>query len=183
MHERFKLTLARSALIGMSIAAFSIIAGPPSANAADLARPLPACNLKLLDEERSLDLHRYNGQVIYVDFWASWCTSCAQSFPFLNALHRQFAGKGLFIVGINVDENLVDARAFLRTTPAAFAIAADPNGVCPSLFEVPAMPASYLIDRTGKIRYVHLGYREKDQTVIVKHVESLLAEDAKRSGP
>jgi peroxiredoxin len=102
--------------------------------------------------------------------------SCAESFPFLNELHAQLAGQGLEIVGVSLDEEKADALGFLQKIPAQFAIAWDPEGKCPALYEVKAMPSSYLIDRKGQIRYVHLGFRAGDREDILRRVKEVLAE-------
>lgn len=136
----------------------------------------PNCALTSMDGKQSSDMHQYRGKVVYVDFWASWCGPCAQSFPFLNDLNREFSPKGLQVLGINVDENLKDAQTFLTKHPASFSTAADASGKCPQDFAVKAMPSTYLIDRNGVIRYTHLGFRPSETKQLRAMVEQLLAE-------
>lgn len=113
--------------------------------------------------------------MLYVDFWASWCAPCAKAFPFLNALHQDYADRGLLVVGISVDEKPDDANAFIRTHPALFITAIDPTGVCPKAFSVPGMPSSYLVDRKGIIHQVHTGFRDSDIVQRRQQIEQLLA--------
>lgn len=121
-----------------------------------------------------METGQLHGRVVYLDFWASWCGPCAQAFPFLNALQMEFGERGLVVVGVNVDETPADALRFLQQIPAAFAVGADPAGTCPRAFGVEAMPSSYLIDRSGVIRYVHFGFRAGDAPDLRRRVDQLL---------
>jgi thiol-disulfide isomerase/thioredoxin len=118
----------------------------------------------------------FKGQVVYLDFWASWCTPCKASFPFMNELHQQHGGKGLVVLAVNVDEQRTAAERFLAQTPAKFRIAYDPKGATPEQFQVKAMPTAVLIDRTGAVRHVHAGFRERDKDALRAQVEALLLE-------
>ena len=144
--------------------------------AAEVGNPMPACLVSLLGETKTEDLQKYKGQVLYVDFWASWCIPCAHSFPFLNELHEQFKEKGLQIVGINLDENVNDAKDFLAKFPARFTVVADATKQCAKDFDVKAMPSSYIVDKKGHIHHVHLGFRPGETQELRALVESLLAE-------
>jgi cytochrome c biogenesis protein CcmG, thiol:disulfide interchange protein DsbE len=116
------------------------------------------------------------GQVVLVDFWASWCGPCRESFPFLNRMHAQYAAKGLRVVGINVDEKQTDAARFLSKIPAQFVVLYDASGATPKSYDVKVMPSSYLIGRDGKIRFVHQGFRAKDQAALEAAIQSALQE-------
>jgi thiol-disulfide isomerase/thioredoxin len=136
----------------------------------------PACALKKIADGTPLDLARFRGQVVYLDFWASWCGPCAESFPFLNELHSELQTQGLAVVAVNLDENRGDADGFLGKIPARFLVAADSTGQCPERFGVETMPMSYLIDRTGKVRHVQTGFRASERAGIRDKVLALLAE-------
>ncbi|SER70843.1 Peroxiredoxin [Nitrosomonas sp. Nm51] len=137
-------------------------------------KPSPACALTTLDGQPVKSLQALKGEVIYLDFWASWCPPCVQSFPFLNQLHREFGEQGLRIIGVNLDEKTADANAFLNKHDAQFAIAADPTKQCAKDFDVIAMPSSYLIDREGVVRYIHRGFRPGETDKLRMVVEQLL---------
>jgi thiol-disulfide isomerase/thioredoxin len=139
-------------------------------------RPAPPCNLKQMETDEPYDLDQFRGKVLYVDFWASWCGPCVKSFPFLNKLDRDLKEQGLEVVGINLDENLEDASAFLARHPARFRIAVDPDKSCPRDFGVQGMPTSYLIDRQGMIRFVHPGFRPGEASQLRSIIEQLLNE-------
>lgn len=151
--------------------------------ASEVGRAAPNCVLAPLGgAEQRYDLRQFQGKVLYVDFWASWCTPCAQSFPFLNGLHHDLQERGLQVLGVNLDENLDDAQHFLAEHPAHFTVAAAAGGQCPQDFGVKAMPSSYLIDRRGVIRHVHLGFRPGEAEQVRALVEQLLAEPQPPAG-
>lgn len=136
----------------------------------------PACALSPLTTPEAVDIRQLRGKVVYVDFWASWCGPCAQAFPFMNSLDREFRERGLQIVGINLDEHQADAHRFLAKHAVSFRLAADPGGDCPRRFGVRAMPSSYLIDRNGVVRYEHVGFRIGETGGLRQVLEQLLAE-------
>jgi peroxiredoxin len=138
--------------------------------------PVPACTLKSWGTETPVDPGRFKGQVLYVDFWASWCMPCVHSFSFMNALYRELRVQGLQVLAINLDENPEDARTFLARHPADFIVAVDASGRCPESFGVLGMPSSFLVDRRGVVRHAHLGFRPGEAEELRKLVEELLAE-------
>lgn len=145
----------------------------------EVGQAAPNCKLETLAQESTTkDLEQHRGKVLYVDFWASWCGPCAQSFPFMNAMQREFGDKGLQILAINVDEKSEDAKAFLDKHPASFNLAADATGQCPKRFGVKGMPTSYLVDKQGVIRHIHLGFRAGEADKVRSMVENLLNEES-----
>lgn len=137
---------------------------------------LPSCTLASLDGAHTHNLQALQGKVVYVDFWASWCPPCVRSFPFLSQLDHDLKDQGLHVVGINLDENVADAEAFLDRFPVDFSIVTDPSKQCAKDFEVVAMPSSYLIDRKGVIRHVHYGFRSGEVPALRSKIEQLLME-------
>ncbi len=99
------------------------------------------------------------GKVVLVDFWASWCEPCKQSFPVMEELHRRYAERGLVIIAINVDENRPDMEAFLKKNAATFIVLRDANQKLVEKTGIATMPSSFLIDRQGKVRFQHTGFR------------------------
>lgn len=123
-----------------------------------------------------LDLSQYRGKVVYLDFWASWCGPCRQSFPFMNALRQKYATQGLAVVAVNVDANRQDANQFLQSTPASFPVVFDSKGSLAEQYNVPGMPTTLLIDRHGKIRDTRIGFRSNEKADYEAEVERLLDE-------
>lgn len=165
--QRFKrrLVLFTASLLGLVT---------PSVHAVAVGAIAPDCALSSLVDQQSSHLNQYKGKVVYVDFWASWCGPCAKSFPFLNKLHQQFKDQGLQIIGVNLDENLDEAKTFLSKIPAEFAISVDVSKQCAEAFAVEAMPSSYIIDRKGLVHHIHLGFREGAAEELQTTIEQLL---------
>ncbi|MGW8393076.1 choice-of-anchor D domain-containing protein [Pseudoduganella sp. HUAS MS19] len=122
----------------------------------------------------AVKLEHYQGKLVYIDFWASWCGPCRQSFPWMNEMQARYGGQGLQVVGINVDARTDDARSFLNATPASFVIAFDPNGTAPRNYGVKGMPSSVLIGPDGKVLYEHSGFRPADRSVLEARIKSAL---------
>jgi thiol-disulfide isomerase/thioredoxin len=99
------------------------------------------------------------GKVVLVDFWASWCEPCKQSFPVMEELHKRYSERGLVIIAVNVDENRPDMEAFLKKNAATFVVLRDANQKLVEKAGIATMPSSFLIDREGKVRFVHTGFR------------------------
>jgi cytochrome c biogenesis protein CcmG, thiol:disulfide interchange protein DsbE len=97
-----------------------------------------------------------------VDFWASWCTPCRQSFPWMNSLVDRLAGRGLRIVAVNLDVQRADADRFLQRHPARFEVVYDPAGDLARRVAVRGMPSSLLLDASGRVRWSHTGFRPSE---------------------
>ena len=152
-----------------------------NAHAVKQGDALPACVLDaLLDKNQHFDLQALRGKVMYVDFWASWCAPCAKSFPFLNALQEKYADKGLQVLAINMDEQPAASLDFLKQHPAQFSLASDLLGQCAENFAVEAMPSSYIVDKKGIVRHVHVGFRPDEAEPLHGLLEKLLAEKSVR---
>ena len=113
--------------------------------------------------EDSLDLTQYQGKVVVLDFWASWCAPCRESFPWWNTMHAKYADDGLVIIGVNLDNEQHSAAAFLEEYPADFKIYYDTQKELARKYGVQIMPSSYVIGRDGDIRGKHSGFKVKKQ--------------------
>jgi cytochrome c biogenesis protein CcmG, thiol:disulfide interchange protein DsbE len=123
-----------------------------------------------------LDLTAYRGKVVYVDFWASWCAPCKQSFPWLDILARAYAPQNFVVIGVNVDKDRDRAARFLNETRADFRIVYDPKGELATAYKVAGMPTGVLIDRSGHVRFQHAGFSEKQKGLYEEQLHTLLAE-------
>lgn len=122
----------------------------------------------------TLNLDQYRGKVVLVDFWASWCTPCRQSFPWLNDLQAKYGDHGLVVVAVNVDRSREDAARFLRDVPAKFPIVYDPEGALASRYDVPGMPSSFVFGPSGDLIAKHIGFRSADRDERESQIRSLL---------
>lgn len=129
-----------------------------------------------------LDLGALKGRVVYLDFWASWCAPCRESFPWMNRLQRQLGPEGLVIVAVNVDRQRRDADRFLRAHPPHFRIVFDPEGLLPEKFAVQGMPTSFLIDRDGRVQSRHEGFRLADRDALAREIQARVRADAHKGG-
>ncbi len=151
-------------LLCLSLSGFNVFAGV--AQTPDLE--LPTAN-------GSVHLSDLKGKVVYLDFLASWCVPCKKSFPWMNAMQKRYAEQGFAIVAVNLDKDRALADEFLRQMAVNFTVAFDASGSSAEKYQLKGMPSSYLIDRDGKVRASHIGFREKDKDKLEQVVKNLLA--------
>jgi thiol-disulfide isomerase/thioredoxin len=150
------------------------------------AEPAPRCELDPLNGLAVSEWSAFEGQMVYVDFWASWCLPCLRSFPFMMELMADERFSALQVVAVNLDEDIEAARDFLADhqllDPAGsnnnrrILAVVDASRECARAFGVSAMPSSYLIDQQGVIRYQHRGFRPADEQLVREEILSLLAQ-------
>ena len=136
----------------------------------------PAPVVRLATDQGEISLDDLRGQVVYVDFWASWCAPCRKSFPWMQTMQKRYADRGLTVLAVNLDSDRASAERFLRGQHVDFRIAYDPAGHSAEQFKVPGMPSSYLIDRNGRIRQRHVGFLDKDTDSMEMALRTLLQE-------
>ncbi len=124
---------------------------------------------------KPIALDSLRGQVVYVDFWASWCGPCRRSFPWMNDIQQRYGDRGFTVVAVNVDKKRADADRFLQANPARFVVVYDPDGKAPLAYAVAGMPSSYLIDRSGKVAAVEAGFLDERTAAREDTIRSLLA--------
>lgn len=124
-----------------------------------------------------LNIEEWRGKVVYLDFWASWCKPCVESFPKLEALQQKYQGQGFTVIAINLDEKKQNALKFLAENPVSYPVLYDANAEVAQLYQVAAMPSSYFIDKKGIIRLNHRGFIPGDENKIEKAIQFLLKEN------
>jgi len=150
-------------------------AGALTAQAVAPEQPAPDFTLKSLDGV-NLRLEEYRGQVLLINFWASWCGPCRQEMPVLDRLHQRYVDAGFAVLGINVEGEEKPARELLEKVPVTFPVLIDSGQLVSELYDIQAMPSTIVIDRDGVIRYIHRGYRPGDEAGYVEMVKQLIAE-------
>jgi peroxiredoxin len=137
----------------------------------------PAANFTLKDTEgNNVRLSEYRGQVVLINFWASWCGPCRQEFPLLDELHQKYQPMGFTVFGVNVEQDRAMANKVLRDIPVSFPVLFDDNNQVSEEYDVDAMPATVLVDRSGEIRYMHRGYKPGYEDLYEKQVRALIRE-------
>lgn len=137
------------------------------------AEPAPALNLPT--ENGSVSLSDLKGKVVLLDFWASWCGPCRQSFPWMNDMQAKYSDQGFEVVAVNLDQDKEAATEFLDQIPANFTIAYDTEGATPEAYKVMGMPSAYLIDRDGNIHSQHIGFHNDRKDSYEEDIRSLLS--------
>ncbi|MES2038037.1 MAG: TlpA disulfide reductase family protein [Pseudomonadota bacterium] len=166
-----KLLNLKTAITTAASVAFALGLSVP---ALGLETGKPAPEFTAQGSKGNIQLADYRGKVVYLDFWASWCGPCKQSFPWMNALQSKYGAQGFQVVAINLDTKQEDALEFLKATPGNFHIAYDPKGVMPRQYEIKGMPSSILIDRDGKILSQHAGFNEASKAKIEQAIVTSL---------
>ena len=121
-------------------------------------------------------LAQHKGEVVYLDFWASWCVPCRKSFPWMNMVQEKYQTKGFSVISVNLDADYALAQKFLKENPASFSVIYDPKGKLAKHFKIQGMPSSMLIGRDGKIKQRHTGFFTKKIPQYQQEIEKLLAQ-------
>jgi len=124
----------------------------------------------------TLDLAPFQGKVVLVDFWASWCGPCRQSFPWMARMRQQYGPQGLMVVAVNLDEDQAAAERFLADQPGATGLeqVRDPGGRLAEAYGLTAMPSSLLFDRAGRPVHRQEGFRAEDADAYERRIVQLL---------
>lgn len=143
--------------------------------AGELNKPAPDFTLKSLDGN-NLKLSEQAGNVILLNFWASWCGPCRKEMPLLNELHNKYQPLGFSVIGLNVEQDTQLAEKFIRERAVDFPILFDPANSVSKKYDVVAMPTTVMIDRNGNMRYLHKGYKEGDEKQYRSMIKQLVRE-------
>ena len=127
-------------------------------------------------QDQPMALNDFKGQVVLLNFWASWCPPCVHEMPSMARLKNQLQGEHFEILAVNLAEPKAAIQAFIQSHPVNFPILLDPSGSAVKSWQVFAYPSTYLIDQTGQIRYALFGGTEWDEPQHVEKIKALLAE-------
>ena len=152
-----------------------IYAWSGGAQSATISGPAPNFTLKGLDG-KNLKLSELAGDVVLINFWASWCGPCRTEMPLLNAMHKKYKALGFTVLGVNVEEQSKNARSYIAERPVNFPILLDSSNRVSRLYKVVAMPTTVVVDRDGNMRFLHQGYKAGDEVAYHKMVKKLVRE-------
>jgi cytochrome c biogenesis protein CcmG, thiol:disulfide interchange protein DsbE len=159
-----------------SLLSAAALSSPAAAKSAEsTAAPQIAPRFSLATRNGKIEADSLRGQVVLVDFWASWCAPCKLSFPWLREMHNRYTDKGLKVVAVNLDKDRDKSDAFLDANSAPFTVAYDPLGRSAEAFHVKAMPTSFLINRAGELVYTHAGFDPKDTAAFEDRIKQEIA--------
>jgi peroxiredoxin len=146
-----------------------------TAPAADASGPAPSFTLNGLGGETGT-LSQYKGQVVMLNFWATWCGPCQQEMPLLDQMYRKYKPAGFTLIGVNVDKEAPAVRQLLARRPVSFPVLLDPASQVSNAYHVDEMPSTVLIDRKGNVRFIHRGYKPGDENEYQDRIRQLIRE-------
>jgi thiol-disulfide isomerase/thioredoxin len=157
---------------GLALAAVCVSAALAASSSA------PAPGFKLSGRGgKTIDLAQYKGQVVMINFWATWCGPCRQEMPLLEDIYKKYKPMGFTLVGVNVEPDAKGAESWLsKQKPVSFPIAFDTDSKVSKMYKVAGMPSTVFVDRKGNIRVMHKGYKPGDEDFYLTQIRSMLKE-------
>lgn len=160
-------------LTSLFAAAASVLVLVASASALSSGARAPEIGLTDTNGNR-ITMASLRGNVVLVDFWASWCEPCAEEMPVLERLYTTYRGQGFRVVAVSQDRTASNMQGFLRQHRVSFPVVHDASHAVAGRYEPPRMPSSYIVDRNGIVRHVHEGYRSGDARTMEREIRALL---------
>jgi thiol-disulfide isomerase/thioredoxin len=142
---------------------------------AGTAGPAPGFSLPSRDGP-TVSLSQYKGQVVMINFWASWCGPCRQEMPLLDNIYKKYGKMGFTLIGVNVEPDRKAAESWLKQTPVTFPVLFDTKSEVSRLYSVSGMPTTVFIDRKGNVREVHQSYKPGDENGYLDQIRALMRE-------
>lgn len=165
-----KNIVIKSAVLFLMVMMFAM-----NAQAEALEGPAPDFTLKSRSGE-NVKLSELRGDVVMINFWASWCAPCRQEMPLLEDMHKKYSDLGFVLLGVNVEEDSSKAAELLREVPVSFPVLYDNTNKVTKLYKVVAMPSTVMVDRDGNMRYLHRGYLPGYEAEYIKQIKELVRE-------
>jgi thiol-disulfide isomerase/thioredoxin len=159
---------------GLAILASTILLAT-TLQAAEVQGKAPDFTLKS-SSGKNLKLSEHRGEVVLLNFWASWCGPCRKEMPYLEQIQEKYADYGFTVMGVNVEEDSSKAKKMLKDIPVTFPILFDTGNSASKAYKVSAMPTTVIIDRDGNMRYLHKGYKSGDEATYKQWVKKLIRE-------
>ena len=127
---------------------------------------------------KAIDLSQFKGQVVMINFWATWCKPCREEMPLLEDIYKKYKPMGFTLLGVNVEPNSKEAEAWLGklSKPVTFPVAFDTESKVTKLYKVVVMPSTVFVDRKGNVRIIHKGYKPGDENEYLTQIRTMLKE-------
>jgi len=158
---------------GLALAAVFVL----PAFAASSSGPAPGFQLTGRNG-KAVDLSQFKGQVVMINFWATWCGPCRQEMPLLEDIYKKYKPMGFTMLAVNVEPDSKAAEAWLGklSKPVSFPVAFDTESKVSKMYKVAGMPSTVFVDRKGNIRVMHKGYKAGDENFYLTQIRSMLKE-------
>lgn len=156
-------------------ALFTVITATGVASSGLTGQPAPDFALKSSSGE-NMRLSEYRGDVVMINFWATWCGPCRQEMPLLDDLYTRYQRVGFRLLGVNIDDDSRRAMQMIEELGVNFPVLFDSAKQVSKLYEVDAMPVTVLVDRDGTVRHVHHGYKPGYEDKYLTEIRALLRE-------
>jgi peroxiredoxin len=167
------ITACAARWLGIALTALLAGLAVNAAQAVQLTAPAPDFTLRAMSGP-NVRLQELRGKVVMVNFWATWCGPCRQEMPHLNRLHEKYSRSGFVLLGLNVDDDPQNAAAVAAKLGIQFPVLLDTDKQVSDRYDLKAMPSTYLIDRDGKVRFMHRGYLSGYEEQYEKQIRELL---------
>ena len=127
---------------------------------------------------KTIDLSQFKGQVVMINFWATWCGPCRQEMPLLEDIYKKYKPMGFTMLAVNVEPDTKEADAWLAklSKPVTFPVAYDVDSKVSKLYKVETMPSTVIVDRKGNVRALHRGYKAGDEDFYLTQIRTMLKE-------
>ena len=165
-----KMKVLRTLMVATWMAVPALVSAPALA-----VTPAPAFKLESMGG-KPVSLDQFKGQVVMINFWASWCGPCRTEMPILEKLHAKYKPMGFTMIGVNVEPDSSLAAKWLQATPVTFPILFDTKSEVSKLYSVAGMPSTVIIDRKGNLRWLHRGYKDGDENEYLNQIRALVRE-------
>jgi peroxiredoxin len=171
-NTRNEIMKIRNVLAGL---VFSVFAASSLASSGLAGQPAPDFALRSSSGE-NLRLSEYRGDVVMINFWATWCGPCRQEMPLLDELYSRYQRVGFNLLGVNIDDDSSRAMDMINELGVSFPVLFDATKEVSRLYQVDAMPVTVIVDREGNVRHVHQGYKPGYEQKYLDQVRALLRE-------
>jgi peroxiredoxin len=160
-----RIAVRTAALLAVTLPAFAISTSAPAPQFSLAARG-----------GKTINLAQYKGQVVMINFWATWCAPCRKEMPILESIYKKYNKMGFTLIGVNVEPDAKPAEDWLKATPVSFPILFDTKSEVSKMYGVSGMPTTVIVDRKGNVRFVHVAYKPGDENEYQDSIRKLVRE-------